>query len=88
MKKEWKERKKPNTLEKQYQFRDYETLREFLDLAAEISEKENFYPDMGFGKDYVNVTIHAPEGEASLTDQQRHFAEQLDSLFDTMPAGQ
>lgn len=81
MKKEWKERKRPNRLENQYQFDDYEDLRDFLDRAAELSEKEDFYPDMGFGRDYVNVTIHAPEDGESVTDQQRQFAVQLDSLF-------
>jgi len=81
MKNEWKERKRPNRLENQYQFEDYEDLRDFLDQAAELSEKEEYYPDMGFGRDYVNVTIHAPEDEESVTDQQRQFAVQLDVLF-------
>ena len=81
MKKGWKERKRPNRLENQYQFEDYEDLRDFLDLAAELSEKEEYYPDMGFGRDYVNITIHAPEDEESVTEQQRQFAVQLDSLF-------
>ena len=35
MSSEWKERKRPNRLEKQYQFEDYEALRDFLDLAAQ-----------------------------------------------------
>ena len=81
MKNEWKERKRPNRLENQYQFEDYEELRDFLDLAAELSEKEEYYPDMGFGRDYVNVTIHAPEDVESVTDEQRQFAVQLDALF-------
>ena len=81
MKNEWKERKRPNRLENQYQFEDYEELRDFLDQAAELSEKEEYYPDMGFGRDYVNVTIHAPEGDEFVTDEQRQFAVQLDVLF-------
>ena len=81
MSSEWKERNRPNRLEKQYQFADYEALRDFLDRAAEISEKEDYYPDMGFGRDYVNVTIHAPEDGDAVTDQQRQFAAQLDALF-------
>ena len=81
MNKGWKERKRPNRLENQYQFEDYEELRDFLDLAAELSEKEEYYPDMGFGRDYVNVTIHAPEDGETVTDEQRQFAAQLDTLF-------
>ena len=81
MSSEWKERKRPNRLEKQYQFEDYEALRDFLDLAAELSEKEEYYPDMGFGRDYVNVTIHSPDDSDDVTDEQRQFAVQLDTLF-------
>ena len=81
MSSDWKERKRPNRLEKQYQFEDYEALRDFLDRAAELSEKQEYYPDMGFGRDYVNVTIHAPEDSEAVTDEQRQFAEQLDTLF-------
>ena len=85
MKKEWNERKRPNRLEKQYQFESYDELRDFLDSAAEISEKIEYYPDMGFGKDYVNVTIHAPEDGDIVTDEQREFAAQLDALYDIKP---
>jgi pterin-4a-carbinolamine dehydratase len=56
-------------------------LRDFLDQAAELSERESFYPDMGFGRDYVNVTIHAEEGSEVLTDAQRQFADMLDDLY-------
>jgi len=81
MNKGWKERKRPNRLENQYQFEDYEDLRDFLDRAAELSEKEEYYPDMGFGRDYVNVTIHAPEDGDTVTEDQHQFAAQLDVLF-------
>ncbi len=77
---EWKERKRPARLEKQYQFEDYEKLRDFLDLAADLSEKEGYYPDMGFGRDYVNITIHADEGQDELDPAKHRFAEQLDEL--------
>ena len=85
MKNEWKERKRPNRLERQYQFADYDSLRDFLDRAAELSEKDDYYPDMGFGKDYVNVTIHAPEDSDDVTEEQRQFAVELDSLFSEKP---
>ena len=56
-------------------------MRDFLDRAAELSEREGLYPDMGFGRDYVNITIHASEGDTMLSEQQRRFAEELDTLF-------
>lgn len=81
MKNEWNERNRPNLLEKQYQFEDYEALRDFLERAADLSEKLDYYPDMGFGRDYLNVTIHAPEDGDTVTEEQRQFAIQLDELL-------
>ena len=81
MSSEWKERNRPMRLERQYQFENYEQLRDFLERAADISESEGYYPDMGFGRDYVNVTIHAEEGEATLDDNRYQFANKLDELF-------
>jgi pterin-4a-carbinolamine dehydratase len=68
-------------LERRYEFGGYTAVRDFLDQAAELSERESFYPDMGFGRDYVNVTIHAEEGSGGLSDARRQFAELLDELY-------
>lgn len=78
---QWRERNRPPRLEKRFQFENYDSLREFLDRAAELSEREAYYPDMGFGRDYVNITIHVDEGQTELTDSQHHFARQLDALL-------
>ena len=80
MSNQWQERKRPNRLECRYEFPDYSTLREFLDRAAELSEQEGLYPDMGFGRDYVNITIYAEEGK-EVGPVQRRFAEQLDAFY-------
>jgi pterin-4a-carbinolamine dehydratase len=81
MSSQWRERKRPLCLEQRYEFGGYGALRDFLDQAAELSERESLYPDMGFGRDYVNVTIHADEGSDELTDKQRRFATLLDQLY-------
>ena len=78
---QWNERIRPVRLEKRYEFPDYEALRDFLDRAADVSEREGLYPDMGFGRDYVNVTIHADDGSDKLTEQQRRIAEEFDALI-------
>lgn len=81
MSQQWQERKRPLRLERRYEFENYDSLRDFLDRAAELSEREDYYPDMGFGRDYLNITIHAEEDATELTDNQRHFAQQLDALL-------
>ncbi|MGD8742850.1 MAG: 4a-hydroxytetrahydrobiopterin dehydratase [Granulosicoccaceae bacterium] len=80
MSEQWQERNRPARLERRLKFADYSTLRDFLDRAAELSEREGLYPDMGFGRDYVNITIHADEGDEALGEQQHQFAQQLDAL--------
>ena len=80
MNRPWQERPRPARLECRYEFDSYDQLRDFLDRAAELSEREGLYPDMGFGRDYVNITIHADEGSDALTQKQHGFAEMLDEL--------
>ncbi|MEN8712522.1 MAG: 4a-hydroxytetrahydrobiopterin dehydratase [Arenicellales bacterium] len=80
MSQQWQERTRPVRLERRYEFQDYNTLRDFLDKAAELSEEVDLYPDMGFGRDYVNITIHLEEGAETISDMQQEFASQLDSL--------
>ena len=80
MNQDWQQRDRPVRLERRYEFEDYSTLRDFLDRAAQLSEREDMYPDMGFGRDYVNITIHMEEGAESLDDKQHRFAEELDQL--------
>jgi len=83
---QWKERNRPSRLEKRYEFSDYESLRDFLDRAAALSEREGLYPDMGFGRDYVNMTIHVAEGSETLDEARRRFAEDLDRLKQELSA--
>jgi pterin-4a-carbinolamine dehydratase len=80
MSQQWQERTRPVRLERRYEFQDYNTLRDFLDKAADLSEEVDLYPDMGFGRDYVNITIHLEEGVETISDLQHEFASQLDSL--------
>jgi len=81
MKDNWQERNRPERLEGRYEFKNYNLLRDFLDRAAELSEREGLYPDMGFGRDYVNITIHMGEDAISLNNTQRRFAHELDTLI-------
>ncbi|MGR8919636.1 MAG: 4a-hydroxytetrahydrobiopterin dehydratase [Gammaproteobacteria bacterium] len=80
MNNQWQERPRPARLECRYQFQNYAALSDFLDNAAGISEREGLYPDISFGRDYVNITIHADECSSVLEERQRRFATLLDEL--------
>lgn len=81
MRSQWRERKQPLCLEQRYEFGGYAALRDFLDRAADLSERESLYPDMGFGRDYVNVTIYADEETGTLTEKEHRFASMLEDLY-------
>jgi 4a-hydroxytetrahydrobiopterin dehydratase len=76
----WQERNRPARLERRYEFEDYESLRAFLDEAADLSEKKGLYPDIGFSRTHASFTIHAEDGSEGVSDRQREFAATLDSL--------
>ena len=79
---EWREHERPPRLERRFTFSGYSELREFLDLAADISEELDLYPDLSFGREYVNVTIHGYE--EGLNDVARELAKRLDVLRETL----
>ena len=81
MSNQWQERSRPLRMERRYEFPDYYSLRNFLDRAAEVSEREGLFPDMGFGRDYVNITIHSDENAGELGETQRRLAVAYDDLF-------
>ena len=80
MSESWQERSRPTRMERRYEFESYSLLRDFLDRASELSEKMDYYPNMGFGRDYVNVTIYVDEEASDITENQREFAKKLDDL--------
>ncbi len=84
----WQERQRPARLERRYEFVTYSDLSHFLERAADLSERSGLYPDLGFGKDYVNVTIHADRDTPDLLAHHHEFAEQLEQLKTAMSTGQ
>lgn len=77
---QWQERNRPLRLEKRYEFDSYDSLRTFLDEAADLSESRGLYPDIGFGRTHASFTIHAEEGSDCISKQQHEFASMLDTL--------
>ena len=64
------------TLNWRFEFATYGTTRDFLDLLADLSKREGYYPNINFGKTYVNVSIDA-EGQAALGERAAAFVEEM-----------
>ncbi len=81
---EWKERTRPIRLERRFEFDSYEQTRDFLDELGKLCESINRFPDISFGKTYVNLTL-MPESEeenAPLTDKDNETASKIDAILD------
>ena len=79
----WERRNRPNRLERRFEFENYEATRNFLDRLGTLSELKKIFPDISFGRTYVNITIR-PESEgqdAEITDVENKFASEIDGLL-------
>tara|TARA_Y100001968_G_C19175862_1_gene627981 strand:- start:213 stop:464 length:252 start_codon:yes stop_codon:yes gene_type:complete len=79
----WKLKNRPSCLEKRFEFETYEKTRNFLDLLGDYSEKVNRFPDISFGKTYVNITIR-PESDdrgAQISYSDHDFAYEIDKFI-------
>ncbi len=79
----WNLRNRPERLEKRFEFQSYEETRVFLDSLGEFSELRQYFPDISFGKTYVNITLrpNSEDSEATITQTERKFAEEIDGLL-------
>jgi pterin-4a-carbinolamine dehydratase len=59
----WRPVSHPPSLFCRYEFASYAATREFLDGLMLLSEETGLFPDLGFGKTHVNVTIHGRDGQ-------------------------
>ena len=79
----WKERNRPLRLERRFEFPSYELTRDFLDQLGELCEKRKRFPDISFGKTYVNLTMKpvSEDNDAVLTQLDKDFASEIDDLI-------
>jgi len=77
----WKERKRPICLEKRFEFDSYDLTRDFLDKLGDHSEAIQRFPDISFGRTYVNITIRPVDEDGVLGDADRALASEIDGLI-------
>jgi 4a-hydroxytetrahydrobiopterin dehydratase len=88
----WTPRPKPEKaerLERRIEFADYATTRDFLERLNNLSEETRRFPDISFGRTYVNLTVR-PEStdDGALIGADEHtFASQIDGLLDGLALG-
>ena len=80
---QWEHRKRPERLERRFEFDSYSATRDFLDRLSQLSEQRKSFPDISFGKTYVNLTIRpiSEEENSELTDEEHQFANEINGLI-------
>ncbi len=76
----WRHRERPLRLERRLTFPHYEATQAFLAHAAALSERTGIYPNLSFGRTYVNLTLFAEEAGGELTPELMSFAQGVDDL--------
>lgn len=66
-------------LNRRFEFKSYPETRDFLDRLADLSKREEYYPNVSFGKTYVNISIDS-EGQAALNERQSTFLSEMEAL--------
>ncbi|MBE0492855.1 MAG: 4a-hydroxytetrahydrobiopterin dehydratase [Thiomicrospira sp.] len=74
----WKESKNASSLEAKFVFEGYETLRDFLDDVAQLTEEMEVHPNISFGRDYASLIIYAQN--ETLSEQERDVAAKILNL--------
>lgn len=75
----WKSVAAPPSLFRRFQFDSYGDTRAFLERLAALSKETGLYPDLGFGKTHVNVTVYGKDGRAP-GDHEVDFASRATAL--------
>lgn len=76
----WTQRTRPEKLERRLEFEDYEQTRRFLDELGSLCEQHNRFPDISFGRTYVNLTIRPDSDDAAVGASEHSFAGAIDAL--------
>jgi len=77
----WTMRKRPVCLVRRFEFSDYEQTREFLDRVAELAEREDYYPDMNFGRTHVSMTLYPQDEGDEINEAMKQYVHQIDALL-------
>jgi 4a-hydroxytetrahydrobiopterin dehydratase len=77
----WTRRPRPDRLERRIEFEDYESTRVFLERLGELTEREGRFPDISFGRTYVNLTLRAELEDAEIGIAEESFAATIDDLL-------
>ncbi|MEB3353676.1 MAG: 4a-hydroxytetrahydrobiopterin dehydratase [Cyanobacteriota bacterium] len=84
MEQPWTPRPKPENaewLERRIEFADYASTRDFLERLNDLCEAQQRFPDISFGRTYVNLTLRGESDADGVGEAERGFAAAIDALL-------
>jgi 4a-hydroxytetrahydrobiopterin dehydratase len=81
---QWTARPKPDRvewLERRLEFSNYANNRDFLDRLNDFCEQQGRFPDISFGRTYVNITLRSENEGSPLAEEDSAFATSIDGLI-------
>ncbi len=72
-------------LERRLEFSDYAATRDFLERLNDLCEARQRFPDISFGRTYVNLTLRAETEGARVGATEGDFAAAIDALLPVDP---
>ena len=81
---QWQNRSRPVRLERRFEFETYSETRDFLDRLGDHCEAAKRFPDISFGRTYVNITLRpeSEDEEPTLNESDYQFATEIDGCLD------
>lgn len=76
----WTRRDRPAQLERRCEFSDYSHTRRFLEQLEALCKDHQRYPDISFGRTYVNLTVRPEVDGEAVGASDDDFARAIDRL--------
>lgn len=77
----WSQRQRPPRLERRIAFDGYPQVRDFLEKLEHLCEQRQRYPDLSFGRTYVNLTIYPEQDATEVGNAEEELAQAIDGLL-------
>ena len=71
----------PKRLERRLEFDDYAATRDFLERLNGLCEQRQRFPDISFGRTYVNLTLRAEADSSPIGETEWAFSAAIDALI-------
>ena len=81
MNESWNHRQRPERLERRLEFADYDATRGFLERLETLSQQTGRFPDISFGRTYVNLTVRPLDDGEVVGDAEHNFVAAVDALL-------